>query len=229
MLEQMRGLVTAGGFDPSAFRGSVSIAANDLQRDLLLPSVLRTLRRQAPGLSLRIIPSGVPMPELLRDGQCQLVISPRPPEAADLVQKRLFEDRYMVFFDPSCRHAPVDLADYLAADHVTVVYAPRRPLDLDRALEERGVARRFVASVPGFAGLAPFLRGSACLATAPSLLSRGLLAGLARCSPPLPCPPLPMFMVWHMRHQADPMHRWLRQAVDAAAEPLRLADPTAPA
>lgn len=217
LLEQLRGFVTAGGFEPARFTGTVTVAANDLQRDLLLPAVLASLRSAAPGLALRVIPSGVPTPEMLRDGLCQLLITPRPPEAGDLLQKRLFEDRYAVFYDAAQRPAPADLADYLAAEHVTVVYEPRRALDLDQALAERGIARRFVASVPGYAGVAPFVRGTARLTTAPRLLGRGLLQGLAMAEPPLPCPALPMYLVWHVRHQADPMHGWLRQAVEAAA------------
>ena len=46
-----------------------------------------------------------------------------------------------------------------------------------------------------------------------------LMRGLAWAPPPLPCPPLPMFMIWHLRHQDDPMHRWLRQAVEAGVAP----------
>lgn len=36
---------------------------------------------------------------MLRDAECQLAISPRPPDAGDVLQKRLFEDRYQVFYD----------------------------------------------------------------------------------------------------------------------------------
>jgi hypothetical protein len=79
----------------------------------------------------------VPQPELLRSDACQLVISPRPPDAADLLQRRLFADRYRVFYDANVRPAPVSLADYLAAEHVTVVYEPRRSLDIDRILATR--------------------------------------------------------------------------------------------
>jgi DNA-binding transcriptional LysR family regulator len=161
----------------------------------------------------------VPVPEMLRDGQCQAVISPRPPEAADLLQKRLFEDHYAVFFDPAQRAAPTSLADYLAAEHVTVVYEPRRVLDLDQVLADRGVQRRFVATVPGFAGVPAFIRGTPWLTTAPSLLRGALVWGLAMAEPPLPCPGLPMYLVWHARHQADPMHRWLRQAIEASVAP----------
>ncbi|MDE1948473.1 MAG: LysR family transcriptional regulator, partial [Burkholderiales bacterium] len=219
LLDDMRGFVTLGGFDPARFEATVPIAANDLQRELLLPGVLRRLREQAPGLTLRIIPSGVPEPEMLRDGQCQIVISPRPPQVADLMQKRLFEDRYAVFYDAAQRRAPADLAEYLAAEHVTVVYEPRRRLDLDQVLVERGVLRRFVVSVPGFAGVAAFVRHTPWLATAPALLRHTLMRDLAWAEPPLDCPPLPMYLVWHARHHADPMHRWLRQAVEEAVAP----------
>lgn len=217
LLEDMRGFVTSGGFDPAGFEGLVTIAANDLQRDLLLPQVLDALRQQAPGLRLHVIPSGVPTPELLRDGPCTLLLTPRPPEGGDLLHKRLFEDRYVVFHDASHRAAPEGMAEYLAAEHVTVVYEPRRTLDLDDWLAAQGLSRRIVATVPGFAGIPAFLRGSARLATLPSLLGRGLLRDFAQAPPPLPCPPMPMFMVWHLRHQDDALHRWLRQAVEAAA------------
>ena len=26
---------------------------------------------------------------------------------------------------------------------------------------------------------------------------------------------MPMYMVWHLRHQHDPVHRWLRQELEA--------------
>jgi DNA-binding transcriptional LysR family regulator len=94
--------------------------------------------------------------------------------------------------------------------------------DLQRDLLMPGLLRQ----LPGFAGLPPLLLGSSRLATAPSLLRRGLLRGLSRVAPPLPCPELPMYLVWHLRHQADPLHRWLRQLVkDSVAPALAAAQP----
>ena len=100
-----------------------------------------------------------------------------------------------------------------------MVYEPRRALDLDRHLAAQGIQRRFAVMVPGFAGLPPLLRGSNRLATAPSLLRGALLRGLDWVDPPLPCPELPMFLVWHVRHQDDPLHRWLRQLVEDSVAP----------
>lgn len=219
LLDEMRAFAASGAFDPAQFRGDVTIAANDLQRDLLLPHLLRHARLRAPGLGLRIIPSGVPSADLLRDGQCQLVITPRPPDATDIVQKRLFEDRYLVYYDGAARAAPTSEAEYLASEHVTVHYESRRTLDIDRWLAERELRRRFAVTVPGFSGIGPFLRGSALLATLPGLLRASLLRGFDTVAPPFECPAMPMYMVWHLRHQADPMHQWLRGELQAIVAP----------
>ncbi len=208
-------------FEPARWRTTFVIAANDLQRDALLPALVAGLRERAPGVALRVVPSDVPTPELLREERCSLIISPRPPEGADIMQKRLFQDRYRVFYDPERRAAPRTRAEYLAADHVTVVYEPRRALDLDAHLAAGGIGRRFVVTVPSFAGVPAFLRGSDLIATAPSLLRFGPFQGLAGAPPPVPCPPLPMFLIWSLRDHDDAAHRWMRAEVEAAAKPVR--------
>lgn len=219
LLENLRGFATADSFDASRFQGTFTVAANDLQRDLLLPVLLARTSALAPGVTWRLIPSDVPRAEMLRDGRCDVVISPRPPEVGDLLQKRLFDDQYRVFHDPLMRQAPTGLPDYLAAEHVTVLYEPRRALDVDDLLASQGVQRRIVATVPGFAGITALIRGSQRLATLPSLLCAGALRGLAMSEPPCPCPQLPMYMIWHVRHQHDAMHNWLRQQIEAAVGP----------
>ena len=207
-------------FDPAQWRTTFTIAANDFQRDALLPALMQHLRTQAPGVQLRVIPSDVPTPEMLRQEHCQLIISPRPPDGADMLQKRLFTDHYRVFYAPAARSAPTSKKDYLAAEHITVVYTPNRALDLDAHLLRQGIERRFAVQVPGFAGLPSFMQGTPLLATVPGLLQRHLMRGLAHARVPVPCPEMPMYMIWHLRHQQDPAHQWLRQQLEAVAKPL---------
>lgn len=208
-----------GDFDPARWQTTFTIAANDFQRDLLLPPLAARLREAAPGVTLRVIPSAVPRLDMLRSDDCQLVISPRPPEGSDIVQKRLFEDLYRVFYDPAVRDAPLTEADYRAARHATVVYEPRRSLDLDQLLAARGVMRDFAVLVPAFSALPAFVRGTPLLVTAPGLLARHTLAGLASCPPPVPCPTMPMYAIWHLRYQQDSAHRWLRSLLEAVVGP----------
>jgi DNA-binding transcriptional LysR family regulator len=218
LLEEMRRFARVEAFDPARLKTTYTIAANDFQRDLLLPKLFERLRTQAPGLSLRVINSGVPTVEMLRDEQCQLVISPRPPDASDILQKRLFESEYRVFFDGACRKAPRSLNEYQSADHITVTYDPPRQLDIDQLLASRGINRRFLVRVPGIAGIAPFLRGNRMLATLPGLLENNMLSGFESCPVPVDCPPMPMYMIWHMRYRHDPVHSWVRGEVEMVAD-----------
>ncbi len=215
LLEEMRRFARVETFDPAHLQTSFTIAANDLQRDLLLPRLFERLHTQAPGLSLRVINSGVPSVEMLRDERCQLVISPRPPDAGDILQKRLFEAEYRVFFDGACRKAPSSLEAYQSAEHITVTYDPPRQLDIDQNLLSRGIERRFLVRVPGIAAISPFLRGSRMLATLPVLLANNMLQGFEHCPVPVACPPMPMYMIWHLRYRHDPVHTWLREELEA--------------
>lgn len=217
LLEGLRRFTAHEGFDPAKLRQTIVVAANELQRDLLLPPLLRRLRHEAPGVVLRVVPSNAPTPESARSGEHALLLTPRPPDAGDLLHKRLFETGWRVFYDPACRAAPRDLAEYLRAEHATVVYESRRRLQVDEALAAQGLRRRIVVEVAGFSGIAPFLFGSDRLATMPAPLRGGALRGLADAPVPVATPPLPVFMVWHQRQHDEPMHRWLRAAVEDVA------------
>ncbi len=213
LLTDLEGFSFGGAFDPGRWCCTFTVAANDFQRDVMLPPLAELLREQAPRVVLRVVPSNIPSLEMLRQEHCQLVISPRPPDGADVMQRRLFEDEYRVFFDPSRRGAPDSAADYLASEHITVVYEPHRPLDLDQWFAAHGISRKFRIMVPGFAALPAFLRGSGLLATVPGLLHQNLLKDLAHVPVPVPCPTMPMYLIWHKRYHADSAHRWLREAL----------------
>jgi DNA-binding transcriptional LysR family regulator len=220
LLDELREFSWSGEFNPADLTDQITIAANDLQRDLLLPALLKRLKSEAPSISLRIIPSDIPTLDMLRTNQCVLAISPRPPDGIEIMQKRLFEDRYLVFYDGERRAAPGDMQEYIAAEHVTVSYTSTQHLEVDRFLQESGIARRFAVEVPGFAGIPAFIRGSDRLTTLPSLLGRDLLAGLASCELPIESPSLPVYMIWHVRYQNDPSHIWLREHLEAVSREL---------
>jgi len=225
LLDAMRDFARGAAFDPATARLSLRIAANDLQRELLLPRLFQRLEAALASVDLRILPSDVPTAEMLRDDHCELLISPFPPDGIDIVQKRLLNDRYVCFFDPRIRDAPRTIENYVGARHVTVVYPDRERLRFDKDLEAAGIVRDVAIAVPGFSGVPGFLRGTDRLATLPSLLGSSLMQEFA--STPVPLvgaagqgeQELVMFMAWHRRYQNDPAHAWLRaQTEQTAAE-----------
>ena len=73
-----------------------------------------------------------------------------------MVQKRLFEDRYLVYYDAQRAQAADDgLDDYLAAEHwQRALRDARRGSTSTACIAERGLRRRFAITVPGFSGVA---------------------------------------------------------------------------
>lgn len=217
LLDGLRAFATPARFEPAGFEGGFTIAANDFQRDLLLPECFRLAHAQAPGLRLRVIAAGAPGADLLREARCDLIVTPIPPPGDDILQRRLLTDRFVCFYDATTRGAPVTLADYQRAMHVPVVFEPNQALEYDKVLRAADIQRTLAVTLPNFAGVAEFLRGSTMLATLPRMLARGALRGLAHAPVPFDGPELPMYLVWHARHQADPAHRWMREKVIEAA------------
>jgi DNA-binding transcriptional LysR family regulator len=216
LIDEMRTFAGGATFNPANARLSLTIAANDFQRDLLLPSFYRRVASKVRSLSLRVIPSQSPTPAMLRENRCDLLVTPRPPSGIDIVQKRLLQDHYVCFYDPRMRAAPATQGSYLAAGHISVVYADNERLEFDRRLEAAGIRRDIAISVPSFSGVPVFLRGSQMLASMPSLLAPGMMDEFASARIPLPTrvgalAKLPMFLVWHQRYQKDPAHVWLRE------------------
>ena len=215
LLDQMQRFSQPATFTPQSLHRTFSIAANDLQRDLLLPALLQRLRAQAPSVSLKVLPSDVPSAEILRGQTVDLVISPRLPDTSDVKHRRLFSDEYRVFYDPAVRRPPRSLKQYLQAEHVAVVHASQQRLDLDVQLSRQGMEREFAVTLSNFGGVPGFILGSDRLATLPGRLRQGLLRGLADAPAPFPTPSMPMYAAWHVRHQDDPVHGWLRNTLFA--------------
>ncbi|MEA1672141.1 LysR family transcriptional regulator [Nitrospirillum sp. BR 11163] len=228
LMDGLKALTAGHGFDPTQGRLSWTVAANDFQRDLLLPRFYARVAGQLADFRLQVVPAGRPTNEMLREARCDLLISPTPPEGLDIIQKRLFDDRYVCVFDGARRAAPASAAAFLAGRHLTVVHPSADPLNFDKALEGLGIHRDVVVSVANFSGLAPFLRGTDLLACIPGRLHALELADFQTAPLPLDllaaAPPgtdvLRMYMAWHLRGQHDPAQAWLRGQLEVVAREM---------
>jgi DNA-binding transcriptional LysR family regulator len=164
-------------------------------------------------LSLELKPSGVPSVALLRDGRCDLIVTPLPPDAGDLFQQRLFSGEMKCFYDPAITTAPSTIAEYLAAEHISVRFAlggTAHDLLKSPDLTEFPKAK---ITVSNFSGIAPFVKGTSLLATEMEFKRFTSLRELAMAPLPFVTEPATIFMVWHQRSNNDPAHKWLRQKV----------------
>ncbi|WP_432585350.1 LysR family transcriptional regulator [Streptomyces sp. HD1123-B1] len=218
IVERTRAVFTpAGELELATLERTFTLLADDGLLTLIGMGLLERVRREAPGVSLRLVPEGPGETSVLREGRADLelgVFHDPPPESR--VERLVTDDNVgVVRGGHPLLSGPITPERYAAADHLS---ASRRGLlhgPIDEALAELGLRRRVVASVPTFASALLVTADSDLVARAGRLLTRPHIErlGLATFEIPLELPRLPIGQRWHPRYDADPAHVWLRGCV----------------
>ncbi|NUP03831.1 MAG: LysR family transcriptional regulator [Nonomuraea sp.] len=196
---------------------SFSIRVSDGFVETFGPALVARVGGEAPGVRLRFLQKAGKDADPLRDGRADLEtgVVDRPP-AADVLSAPLFTDRFIGVVraeHPLGAAVRVTAARYAAARHVHV---SRRGLTeglVDEALHPSGHRRRIVTVVDGFAAALALARGSDLVATVPGRHTASLRDGMRTFELPFAAPEVTVSLLWHVRLDADPAHRWLRERV----------------
>lgn len=213
LLNEMRQLTLRDDFDPTVGPLRFVVAANDFQRDLIFPKVSHKAREANIDLRLRLIPSGVPDAAILREGICDLLVTPFPPPGQDILQRRLFQDRLACFHDASVAPPPTTWRDFLSRPLAEVRFSDRQRSLVALSDIDTSTLREPRVSVPNFSALVPFIKGSDMVAAELQLMSLGPLKGLDVAPLPMRTRAISMYLVWHRRDQNNPAHQWFREQV----------------
>ncbi|MCK8676708.1 LysR family transcriptional regulator [Streptomyces lichenis] len=233
VVRRLEDLLTPGdGVDLAALRRTFAVQASDLVGAALAPGLLALARREAPGVSLRVLAEEWEAGAALREGRIDLevgVIDHADPETRveELATLRMAA---AVRSGHPLTDGALTPARLAAAEHVVVSRRGGPTGPLDAALAERGLQRRVAAVLPGhLAAMALAAAGdTVCLVPTalpgepPSPLGDTARAmGLRLLEIPLPLPALTIGMAWHPRYSADGAHQWLRHAVRRVLRPRR--------
>lgn len=212
------------GFDPAALARAFSLRTTDHILFVLMPEIDALLNTEAPGVDLLVTSLNEQGVDVLRHGQCDLVVGVFNDLPSDVREQALFTDRFvcLVRKEHPVARTGLSLAQYGAMPHVLV--APRGTPGgiVDRVLAEHGLRRRVARSVPHFL-VAPFLvTHSDAVVTMSERMAQRIspLLDLAVLEPPVTLPHYTLSMAWHERHEGDPAHRWLRDVLVRAASRL---------
>lgn len=208
-------------FTPSTADVRYSIATTDYAEVVILPNLLRTIKRCAPKVALQMKRlKGIfdmPLAEL---DVCDFALGffPLPlPPGAGLNGTALFQERFVGILSKRHRMArqKFGLRQFLSLEHIRVNYSDEGPGLIGDAMQKIGHRRKVGLIVPHLVTV-PFLTAdSEMLGIVPLRLARALSPslGLRILELPLEVPPLTMSLVWHERHQQDAAHRWFREFV----------------
>lgn len=220
VLDGLTSLTHQRPFDPRTEDMHFAVAANDLQRELIFPRLWHDARADGIPLRLEFIPSGVPSISLLRDARCQLIITPFPPDAPDVIQRLLFTGDMMCFFDDAVRDAPQTQDEYLGSEHISVRFVGGHYSSEALRGVDVSVIPEPTVTVSNFNAMPSFVKGSGLLATEISAMILGPLKNLSMAPLPFQSDPVSLYMVWHERSTNDPAHIWIRRRIEVIAEDI---------
>ncbi len=228
-LATLRQALSPGDFDPRRDAVQLRIAMADATAALLAPDLVTAIERDGALVNLRVLPLTTRDPRrLLEAGEADLAVGYFPDVLTAIVTQghdshlrhaRLYESRYVCVMRQGHALAgrPLTLDDYCAAHHLLVSFSGRPHGQVDFVLSGLGRTRRIVLTVNQFFTATRVVAQSDLLTVLPDgfvQVTGG--AGLVITELPLALQPVNVEMIWHLRHDATPAHRWLRQHVLAA-------------
>ncbi len=222
LLDAADALLKSDRLDPSRLARGFVIATSGFLDAHLLPRLITTLAREAPGVSVTTRPLGHDVGEALATGRFDLMLGVRESVPEGLLQTRLYEERYVCAVrrdHPIVRSDQLTLETYISLPHLLVAPGGYPGSHVDKALAARGLARRVVVKVHTFPTAPAIVASSDMVLTAPARVIEPLAGplGLRLLPPPLDLDRFPVFAAWHPRAHDDHAHRWFRAQVCAAS------------
>ena len=230
-LAALRQALAPDDFDPRRDEVQLSLAMADATAALLAPPLVARIEAGQARVNLRVLPLTTRDPRrLVESGEADLAVGYFPELLTTLVAQgrdshlhhaRLYESRYVCVMRRGHPLAgqPLTLDGYCAAHHLLVSFSGRPHGYVDQALAAQGRQRRIVLTVNQFFTAGRVVSRSDLLAVLPEsfIEATGYRAEIVVRELPLALEPVHVEMVWHLRREADPAHRWLREQVRAAA------------
>lgn len=221
VLQQLAALSRPPPFDIANLAERMVIAATDYERGLFLIDIAKHMMTMAPLSRFDFVWDQYDSGDALRLGHCDMAISPTALSNISGVHSRfLFADQFRCFFDADCRTAPDDMASYGDARHVRIIFSESDTSFVDAGYALKGGRRITAAELPSLNELPMLLRGTDLVATLPARLGEKLMAGFAQCAVPFELPALKYSLFWHLRTDASPSHRWVRERIVEAASAI---------
>ncbi|WP_426237179.1 LysR family transcriptional regulator [Pseudomonas sp. TWP3-2] len=226
-LAQVQSLLVPNSFDPASARRTFRVAMSDYGAAIILPGLIRTLRREAPGIDLQIShASREGMLDGVLTGDIDLAAGVFPELPNELRSTPLFEEHYVCLLDRQSLPADgqLDLPTYLSRPHVLLEMRGSGTPEIERALTALRERRRVAISLPHWSVAPQFISGTDLILTVASRALNDVdRESLIVVPPPFEIAPFTFVLAWHKRRGGDQALNWLNRRIEegiARAEAL---------
>ena len=230
-LGALRQALAPADFDPRRDAVQLRLAMADATAALLAPALVARIEQDQALVNLRLLPLTTRDPRrLVEGGDADLAVGFFPSLVTSIVAEgqdshlrhaRLYDTRYVCVMrrgHPLAERV-LTLDDYTAAHHLLVSFSGRPHGYVDEALAALGRQRRIVLTVNQYFTAGRVVARSDLLTVLPEgfVEATGNSAVLVTRELPLRLDPVHVEMIWHLRNDANPVHRWLRGLLLAIA------------
>lgn len=235
-LHQLQEVLTPSTFIAADAGTTFVLAMADATAANLVPGLIEVLDRDAPGVSIRVVPLTTRDPRQLLDQEAaDLAIGYFPAVLADLTaltqagetvafaHQRLYSGEYVCVMrrDHPLASGAFTLERFCAARHLLVSFSGRPFGFIDEALALLGRERRIVVTVNQFFTAGRVVAQSNLLTVMPRHFVNvtGIADQLLLRELPFAMPTVHVDALWHHRVHRIGAHVWLRQTISALAHP----------
>lgn len=216
-------LEPAAGFDPATATRTFRLSGGDYVGMAVIPPLIAALRREAPGADLRFryLEKRAAL-EALDKEELDLALMVAPEVPARFTSEPLLTETFV----GAARSGHPALAEVLSPEqfaafgHLLVTENGDDTGCVDRALEDLGLRRRVMLTVPSAALVGDVLRASDLITVIPRRAARRIThdGSISLFEPPLDLPGWTMSIVQPLRTAAEPGLSWLRHRLRTVAE-----------
>jgi DNA-binding transcriptional LysR family regulator len=232
-LAQLQAVFSPEAFDPRRDATNFTLTMADATAALLMPALVDAIERARALVNIRVIPLTTRDPRrLVEAGDADLAVGYFPAAVTALIaqgpeamlrHQQLYTTEYVCVMRPGhplAAEGALTLDAFAAAHHLLVSFSGRPHGFVDQALAALGRQRRIVLTVNQFATAGVVVEHSDLLTVLPRRFIPATAAADRLVQRPLPLAlePVHVAMIWHLRRDADPAHRWLRARLEEACE-----------
>jgi DNA-binding transcriptional LysR family regulator len=237
ILHKLQNALAPSVFEPATADTTFVLTMADATAAVLMPALVATLAREAPGVSLRVVPLTTRDPRrVLDEGDADLAVGHFPAVLTDLTARaqsgaaesflhhRLFAGDYVCVMrsDHPMAEGAFTLDRFCEAEHLLVSFSGRAFGFIDESLVGLKRTRRVVLTVNQFFTAGKVVVQTDLLTVLPRHFVNvtGFAGQLVIRELPFKVPPIHIDALWHQRLNADAPHTWLRDKVVVLGQTL---------
>ena len=210
-------------FDPQLLNGAIDIATVDMEMTLILPKLVAQVKKQAPGLNLRILDFIGGDFSVLDNAQADFVISALGSAGIRYHRRLLFSDPHVVVLNKRLWKSlgqTLTLKNFTEMEHGLVSIEGHGEGHVDRSLGRLGLQRRVSLHIPHFFLVPKICMASDLIFTVPGKIAKTFRQekGIVVTRPPLDLNDANFYTYWHSRNHKNPLHVWFRKMIFDASQ-----------